>query len=104
VGYEREPYLVPTIDGVIAATVGYVGFTNRSRLAAGVFFLFALLGVLHVVAFIEGTTESYYYYAAKNGIFLAQVLTVGGSGAWMALRNGLASRGERLGAHSLSRR
>ena len=103
VGYEREPVLVPTLDGVIAATVAYVGFVNRSRLALIIFALFGLLGCVHLAAFVTHRTESFYYYAAKNAIFLTQVFIVGGFGAWVAIRTGLRPRSQRLGAHSLGR-
>jgi hypothetical protein len=104
VGYGREPMLVPTLDGAVAAFVGYVGFVNRSRLALVIFALFGVLGAVHVVSFVTHRTDDYYYYLAKNAIFLAQVLMVGGQGAWMAIRSRPVPRGERFRAHSLSSR
>lgn len=104
VGYEREPLLVPSIDAVVAATVAYVGFVNRSRLAIVIFTLFALLACVHVVAFATYTTESYFYYLAKNAIFLTQVFIVGGFGAWVAIRTRLHPRSQRASPHIVGSR
>lgn len=94
-GFARAPLLLPTTDAILALWVAWIGYFHRSRVALAVFLLFALIAYAHVVAFLTCTEASYSYYLTLNLISLAQLLTIGVPGAWLALRHWTVARRER---------
>lgn len=102
-GYRGEPLVVPSLDAVIAILVAMVGFNNRSRAALTVFLLYAVLGVVHIAAFTTNSLSEYGYYIAKNGLFLAQLMVVGGVSTAGLVRRWTGWRHQRLYPHPAGR-
>lgn len=107
-GFQSAPLIVPSIDAVIAVLIAATGYRSRSSTALAVFLLYAVVGVVHVGAFILRMQATYTYYTVLGVLFLAQLLTVDGAGAWLVFRAWSTGRGERLGAdparwHGLAR-
>ena len=95
-GFEKSPLIVPSLDALTALFVALVGYANRSRQALVVFVIYAIVGVVHIGAFASHATTNYWYYAIRNVLFLAQLLIVGGSGAWLAVHHWVNRRRQRL--------
>ncbi len=96
-GFQRAPLLVPTIDAAVCLGIAGVGFKNRSNVSLAIVCLYVIVGVVHVMALALRMQETYTYYATLNLLFLAQLLILGGSGAWVAIRNRAAGRDQRPG-------
>jgi len=92
-GFERAPALFPYVHTVAFLIVAWLGFRNRSYVALVVFVIYGSLAVTDLVAIILREQGTYTYYATVNVLFVAQLLTVGGSSAWLAIRN-WADRGD----------
>lgn len=95
-GFVHAPLVIPSIDAVVAVMVAVVGYHSRSRVARAVFILYGLVVAFHVGSFITHTQGQYVYYAALNLLFLTQLLIVGTTGAWLAVRHWPIARGQRL--------
>jgi hypothetical protein len=95
-GFSHAPLLIPSIDAVVAIMVAAIGYANRSTIALAVFLLYVIVSGVHVGAFILHVQETYAYYATLNTIFLAQLLVVGGSSAWLAIRRRPDRRRQRV--------
>ena len=95
-GFSRAPLLIPSLDAVVAILVATIGYKNRSTIALVVFLLYVIVGGVHVGAFILHAQETYAYYATLNMVFLAQLLAVGGSSAWLAIRRRPDRRRQRV--------
>lgn len=98
-GFTDAPLLIPSIDVVVAMAVALVGYRYRSRIALVVFSLYLAVSALHVVAFVSRWEGGYAYYAALNALFLAQLISVGAPGAWLAIHRWVAARRERARPH-----
>jgi hypothetical protein len=98
-GFERAPLLVPSLDAIIAILIAITGYRSRSRLSLVVFGIYAIIGSIHVWALLTQMQETYTYYATLNLLFLSQLLILGGSGAWLALRSRAAGGHQRLGPY-----
>jgi hypothetical protein len=98
-GFARAPLVLPSLHAVLALVVAVVGIRARSRIAANVFALYALMVGAEVGLFTIRAQGGYRYFATLNGIFAVQLLLVGGSGAWLAVRRWAASGGERPRPH-----
>lgn len=85
VGPTAYPLIYPTIEAGLGVVVAAIGIANRSRIALGVFLLYGLMIVTHIVAIAGGFTASYTYKAMINVDFIGQLLVVGGPSASMAL-------------------
>lgn len=86
-GFHRAPLMVPSLDAAICLGVALIGHKHRSNTALAIVCLYAIVGVVHVTALVLRMQETYTYYATLNLLFLAQLLILGGSGAWLAIRN-----------------
>lgn len=95
-GFEGASLIIPSLDGAMAILVALVGYKNRSMVALVVFCIYAIVGVVHIVAFAAGEQAAYDYYASLNILFAAQLLMVGTASAWMALRARLPRRRKRF--------
>ena len=102
-GFERAPLYIATIHAGIACGIAWVGATNKSVTALVVFGLYALMAVVDIVALGTHEEATYGYYATLNIIFLAQLLFVGGNGAWLAARYSVHPRYQRRSHHLLRR-
>jgi len=85
-GFVDAPILIPSLDALIAVLVATTGYHNRSNVALTIFLLYALVAGIHLGAFIFHLQGGYVYYAILNVIFALQLLVVGVSSAWMAVR------------------
>ena len=94
-GFRGVPLCAPTIEALCAALIAVTGYLNRSRLCLVVFFLYGAMLGAHLTAYIAGWTGRYWYFAAINSLFILQLVSVGGCGAWLAVRSGIFARGER---------
>ena len=102
-GFAKAPLLLPMLDAILGVCVGIVALLYMNRVAAVVFGLFVLVGALHVYAYLQVMQGSYIYYTARNLLFLAQVLTVGGSAGYALVAHWARWRALRDGGHSYSR-
>lgn len=84
-GFAQAPVVIPSLDAAFAIIVATIGYINRSRVALVVFLLYALVGSVHVGAFVLHKQATYGYYATLNVLFLAQLLTVGAASGRMAV-------------------
>lgn len=101
-GFKGVPLCVPTLEALCAAVIAVVGYANRSRLALVVFGLYGAMLATHLVAYVTRTTGQYDYFAAINFLFILQLVSVGGCGAWLAIRlwvPALRERGRGLHPH-----
>ena len=98
-GFVRAPLIVPSMDAVFAIIVATIGYMNRSHIALVVFLLYAAVGSVHVGAFILHSQSTYSYYATLNILFLAQLLTVGATGAWVGIRHWTDRSHQRFRSH-----
>lgn len=97
-GFKGVPLCAPTIEALCAAVIAVVGYANRSRLALVVFGLYGAMLGTHLIAYVTETTDRRLYFVFINFLFILQLVSVGGCGAWLAIRFwGIAGR-ERLGA------
>lgn len=99
VGFTDAPLLIPSLDAVMAILVAVLGYRYRNPTSIAIFTLYLLVGAVHVVAFILHLQGTYTYYATLNLLFLVQLLTVGGSSAWLALHIGADSLHQCASAH-----
>lgn len=99
-GAHQAMLVIPSVNAVLATLCAIIGFKNKSRLALVVFILYGFVGVTHVLAFASRKDGTYAHYLALNVLFALQLLSVGGAGAWMAIRRWVPRRSERVGAHS----
>lgn len=98
-GYDHAPLMIPSLHGALAVLVAMVGYKHRSQVALVVFLCYALAGVVHVGAFVTHRQATYAYYATLNLLFLAQLVTVGATGARLAVRHWAAGSRQRPRAH-----
>lgn len=101
-GFSHAPLLIPSIDAVIAVCVAGLALANRDLVAAAVFALYLVVGVIHVYAFSTHAQGTYPYYLALNLAYLGQVVVVGGAGGRAYLANRTPSRHSGAHAHPLS--
>lgn len=97
-GFQEAPILIPSIDAMVAILTAIIGYRTKSRVALVVFLLYVSVALIHVGAYMLRKEGVYTYYAILNLFFLAQLITVGGAGAWMALSRRSFVRGERARA------
>jgi hypothetical protein len=95
IGPSAFPLAYPTIEAVMAYVVAMLGVARKSHIALGVFILYGLMIVTHLVAIVGGFTDLYAYKAAINASFIGQLLVVGVPSAWVALGRGLHSLRQR---------
>ena len=98
-GFERAPLMIPTIDGFAAILIAMVGYRHRSNVALVVFGIYAIVSIVHVGAFVLRMQATYTYYLTLNLLFLSQLLLLGGSGAWLAVRHRVPRGHQRLRPH-----
>jgi hypothetical protein len=95
IGPNAFPLLYPTIEAGCAVVVATLGLANKSRIALGVFALYGVMIVTHLVAYVGGFTNLYAYRVAINASFLGQLLVVGGPSVWLALASGISRQRQR---------
>ncbi len=98
--FDRAPLVIPSMDAVFSIIVAIIGYANKSRIALVVFIAYALVGVVHVGAFILHQQAGFYYYATLDIMFLAQLLNLGAASGGMAVRRGIAWGRQRPRSHS----
>ena len=98
-GFQQAPLMVPTIDAVAAILIAATGYRSHNMTALVVFGIYAIVGLVHVGAFVLKMQATYTYYLTLNLLFLAQLLIVGGVSAGVVLRDRVPARDQRLGSH-----
>lgn len=98
-GFERAPLVIPSIDAVIAVLVATTGYHAKSKAALFVFRLYAVVGLIHIGAYVLHMLVTNTYYAALNSVFLVQLLIVGATSAWVAVHHRFDLGGERFRHH-----
>lgn len=98
-GFPRAPLFVPSLDAAITILIAMIGYRARSNVSLAVVCIYAIVGMVHVLALILRMQETYTYYAVLNVLFATQLLIVGGSGAWLAIRSCIPASGERARPH-----
>ncbi len=96
-GFERATLIIPTIHLVLGTWVAIISFRKTSFASNVLLLSYACMVGFDLLSFplrIEGT---YAYYAVLNILFGAQLITVGTPGAWLAIRRGALSGGQRGG-------
>lgn len=81
---------------VAAILVAMLGYRNRSMVALVVFLIYAIVGVVHILALVTHHEMTYRYYATLNVLFAVQLFVVGGSSAWIVVRTRVPRGRERL--------
>lgn len=89
-GASRAPMLIPTVDAILALLTAGLVALDHSKPAAGVFALFVIIEIVHVSAFGNHVAGTHTYFLWLNLLFLAQVVVVGGWGAWILVADRIA--------------
>lgn len=86
-GYAHAPVILPCLDAMM---LGFAIWPAMQDANARVVAWLYLIAIGAWAIFIgTGNQATFACYATANGIFLAQLLTVGLAGAWSALRAGM---------------
>lgn len=95
-GFQHAMLVIPYLDLAAAILVALIGYLNRSRPALIVFVLYGLVLFTHVAMFTLHEQGTFTHYTLTGYLFLAQLLTVGASSAWLAVHRWAARSRERL--------
>lgn len=96
-GKASVPVCDPTIEALCAGLAAGIGYANRNRPALAVFVLYGAMLTIHAGFIIAHRPLSGAYIPMVNAVFMAQLLVVGGCGAWLAIRSRLHSSDQRPG-------
>ena len=94
-GLARENLMLPSIDAIAAIVVAQIGGKRFPPIAVVVFGLYAVVGLVHVLARVLAMQETYTYFATLGYLFLAQLLTVGALSGRLAIHRWSAAGRER---------
>lgn len=95
-GFQHAMLVIPYLDLAAAIVVAVTGYTSRSASALVVFLIYGAALFTHVAMFTLHEQGTFTHYTLTGYMFLAQLLTVGASSAWLAVRRWSDRSRERL--------
>lgn len=86
-GFEHAPLILPCLDAMFLGFAVWPAMRDPNARVVAWLYLLAIAAWAGFIA--TGQQSSFACYATANGIFLAQLATVGLAGAWSAFKSGV---------------